>query len=423
VRVAGRLWKCLLGVQGCVVEALELGGPEGSQEVVALLRPSRCRRQRCGICGRRSPGYDRGGGRRRWRGLDLGHHRVYLEAELRRVRCRDHGVVVAHVPWARHDSDFTRDFENQVAWLATQTSKSATRELMRIAWRTVGAIVQRVCKEAEARRDLLEGLTRLGIDEISHRKGQRYLTVVIDHDSGRLLWAGEGRESATLAVFFDLLGPERSARVQFVSADGAGYIEKVVRERCPNATLCLDPFHVVSWATEALDDVRRLVWNEARQNGMTTAAKELKDARYALWKNPENLTARQGERLSAIEKTNAPLYRAYLLKEQLRQLLRLPVEQGLEMLAEWLAWASRSRLEAFVKLARNIRERRGQIKTLLEHRLSNAMTESVNTRIRLIMRRGFGFHTAAAVIALAKLALSGLCPTLPGRQLNPLLRQ
>jgi transposase len=124
--------------------------------------------------------------------LDLGTTLAFVEAEAPRVTCRRHGVVVCAVPGARHASRFTRAFEDQAAWLAVNTSKSVVAELMRIAWRTVGGICERVCGEAAGEVDLLDGLRRIGIDEISHRKGQRYLTVVVDHDSGRLVWAAAG---------------------------------------------------------------------------------------------------------------------------------------------------------------------------------------------------------------------------------------
>ena len=279
-----RVWARLLGLQRAVVEDVQIG-IEG--EVVVAARPSWRERDRCGICRRRSPGFDLGEGRRRWRALDLGTTMAFVEAEAPRVRCRRHGVVVCAVPWARHRSKFTRDFEDQAAWLAVNTSKSAVAELMRIAWRTVGAIVERVAAEAERQTDLLDGLRRIGIDEISHRKGQRYLTVVVDHDSGRLVWAAAGRDRATVEAFFDQLGEERCKRIALVSCDMAGWIAGPVAERLPEAVRCVDPFHVVMLATDALDEIRRQVWNDARKAGEVTAARDLKGARYALWKNPE----------------------------------------------------------------------------------------------------------------------------------------
>jgi transposase len=405
-----RVWARLLGLQRAVVEDVRLGG-EG--EVIVAARPAWRERDRCGICRRPSPGFDLGEGRRRWRALDLGTSLAFVEAAAPRVRCRRHGVVVCAVPWARHGSRFTRAFEDQAAWLAVNTSKSAVAELQRIAWRTVGAIVARVAAEAQRQTDLLDGLRRIGIDEISHRKGQRYLTVVVCHDTGRLVWASAGRDRRTVEAFFDQLGQERCKQITLVSCDMAGWIAGPVAERLPHATRCVDPFHVVMLATDALDEIRREVWNQARKAGKLTAAKELKGARFALWKNPENLTGRQQATLSSIQKTNARLYRGYLLKEQLRQIYRLDPKAATRLLDEWIAWARRCRLDPFVKLARTITKQRAGILAAIEHGLSNARVEQVNTQIRMITRRAFGFHSPSALIALAMLSLAGLCPPLP----------
>ena len=149
--------------------------------------------------------------------MDVGTTLAYLEAEAPRASCKRHGVVVAAVPWARHDSAFTRQFEDQVAWLTVHASKIAVSQLMRIAWRSVGWICTRVTAEATATRDLFAGLKRIGIDEISIRKGQRYLTVVLDHDTGRLVWAGPGRDKQTVLKFLELLGKDRCHELKLIS--------------------------------------------------------------------------------------------------------------------------------------------------------------------------------------------------------------
>jgi transposase len=407
-----RLWKTLLGLRRTVIEAVELE-PDGA--LVVSVRPRAGERDRCPHCRRRCPGYDQGEGRRRWRALDLGTGFCFLEAWAPRVRCRRHGVVVAAVPWARHDAGFTRSFEDQVAWLAVNTSKTAVSELMRIAWRSVGWICQRVTAEESAKRDLLAGLSRLGFDEISVRKGQRYLTVVVDHDTGKLVWAHPGRDRKTVEKFLDLLGKNRCQLIKLVSCDDAEWITRPVAERCENAVICLDPFHIVKAATDALDKVRREVWNDARRQGQHQLARELKGARFALWKNAENLTERQQLKLARIQQLNHRLYRAYLLCQQLRQIYRVPAEHALVLLQAWLKWARRCRLEPFVKVAHRITEQRERIEAAITNKLSNAAVEQVNTQIRLITRRGFGYHSPWAVIALAMLSLGGLCPPLPGR--------
>jgi transposase len=338
-----------------------------------------------------------------------------LEADAPRVACPEHGVVVASVPWARHGAGHSYGFDDMVAWLATHCSKSAVKELMRVAWRTVGSIVTRVVADARAGSDPFEGLTRIGIDEISYKKGHRYLVVVVDHDSGNLVWAKAGRDKKTLGAFFDALGEKRCDEIRLVSADGAEWIAGVVNERCPKATVCMDPFHVVKWCTDALDEVRREVWNAARQGGMKALASDLKGARFALWRNPEDLSVNQQAKLSWIQQTNNRLYRAYLLKEQLRQVFKLRGHAGIALLKAWLAWASRSKIPAFVELARSIRNYRAAIEASLTHGLTNARVESVNTKIRLLQRVAFGYRDPEALIAMAMLDLGGCCPPLPGR--------
>jgi transposase len=405
-----RVWAGLLGLQRAVVEDVGLGS-EG--EVIVSVRPGWRERDRCGVCRRRCGRYDPGEGRRRWRALDLGTTLCFLEAEAPRVRCRRHGVVVAAVPWARHDARFTRAFEDQVAWLACRCSKTAVAELMRVAWRSVRGILERVADEARRNVDLLDGLERIGIDEISHRKGQRYLTVVVDHHTGRLVWAAAGRDRKTVLAFFDALGEERCKQIELVSCDMASWIAGPVAERCPQAVRCVDPFHVIQLATDALDQVRREVWNEARRQGNMELARDLKGARFAVWKNPENLTDRQQAKLAEIQRTNGPLYRAYLLKEQLRQIYRVSAKQAEKLLEQWLAWARRCRLPSFVKLAQTITAQRDGILSAVKNGLSNARIEQMNTQIRLLARQAFGFHSPRPLIALAMLKLAGLCPPLP----------
>jgi len=410
-----KVWQRLLGVERTVVESVEFD--EDDELIVASVRPRKgAGKRRCGRCGRRCPGYDRGDGRRRWRTLDLGAIPAYLEAEAPRVDCPEHGPTVVQVPWARHGAGHTRAFDDQVSWLATHCSKSAVTQLMRIAWRTVGSIVTRVVADARAERDPFENLTRIGIDEISYKKGHRYLIVVVDHDSGALVWAKAGRDKKTLNAFFDALGEERCAKIRLISADGAEWIAGVVAERCKNAVRCMDPFHVVQWCTDALDEVRRDVWNTARKGGMKALAGDMKGARYALWKNPEDLTEHQKAKLAWVAKANAPLFRAYLMKEQLRLVFRLRGDEGIALLEAWLAWASRSKIAAFVELARTIRKHRAAIEAALTHGLTNARVESVNTKIRLLQRVAFGYRDPEALIAMAMLDLGGCCPDLPGRR-------
>ena len=425
------LWRALLGIEKSVIEDLEFDAEAGV--VVAHVRPRAGARDRCGRCQRRSGGYDSGRGRRRWRALDLGTVSAFVEADAPRVDCPEHGVVVAHVPWARHDAGHTLAFDQTVAWLATQTSKSAVTELMGIAWRTVGSIIARVWADTGGLVDRFAGLRRIGIDEISYRRGHLFLTVVIDHDTGHVVWVGTGQSKATLQRFFDALGPDRCAQISHVSADSARYIADSVAANCPHAIQVADPFHVVKWANDALGEVRLQAWRDAKRALRATPrrrgrpgkndephptadlVKALSRARYALWKNPENLTTRQQAKLEWIAKTDPRLYRGYQLKEGLRTVFKLPVEEAAPALDRWCRSAAASRIPQFVDLQRTIRRQRAPILAAIEHELSNGRTEAVNTKIRLRTRMAFGFKNPDALIALIMLALSGHRPALPGR--------
>ena len=431
-----KVWAQLLGIDHAVIEGVTID--ETEQLLIARVRPSRTRSGRCGVCSKRCPGYDQGSGKRRWRTLDLGSVRAVLEADSPRVRCPVHGVVVAGVPWARHGAGHTRAFDDTVAWLAVACSKTAVTQLMRIAWRTVGAIITRVIADLDATVDRLAGVSRIGIDEISYKRGHRYLTVVVDHDSRRLIWAAAGRDRATLETFFDALGEQRCAQITHVTADAAAWIAAAVAARAPNAVLCADAFHVVAWATDALDEVRRQAWNDARKVAAREAklsatapaagavpapperpgqarAVALKGARYALWKNPEDLTDTQLDKLAWIAKTDPKLHRAYLLKEGLRHVFAVKGTEGIEALDRWLSWARRCQIPSFVKLGKTIAKRRASIEAALTHNMSNALVESTNTKIRVLTRVAFGFKSPQALIALAMLSLGGYRPALPGR--------
>jgi transposase len=422
----------------------------GDVEVVVRVRARD--RWRCPECKRKCGVYDRGSGGRRWRSLDCGVMRCWLVSSVPRVSCPKHGVVVAWTPWARRGAGHTRVFDQQVAWLATKVSKTAAAELMRVKWETVGVIVARVWADVEAEVDLLDGLKRIGIDEVSYRKGQKYVMVVVDHDTGRVVWMGEGRSTKTLNGFFDKLGQRRCEQIELVSADGADFIARVVADRCPKAELCADPFHVVKWATDALDEVRKGTWRRAQAEVKVLAAqargqrppskspvtkrgrprgaknkteehkaaaeraRALRSARWPLLKNPENLTEKQQAKLRLLESIDPVLYRAYGLKEALRYVFHAPTyDEATDALKGFLSWASRSKIPEFVALGRTIRAHLKEILNTLRNGMSNGRIESVNAKLRLITRVAFGFRRVDAMIGLAMLSLGGHSPTLPGR--------
>jgi transposase len=398
----------LLRLPGAAVIDVGFGG-EGVIVIVRLRR----RRRVCSVCGQTGRHLEIHDRRvKRWRHLDLGSSRCVIESELRLLRCSDCGVHLEAVPWARAGAHHTRDFEDTVAWLAQQMAKTPIAGLLRIGWDTVGRIVERVVSEHIDQRRL-DGLVAIGCDEISYRRGQRYLTSIVDHRSGAIVWCAPGRNAQTLQGFFDELGPERVKSIRAVSIDMSGGYEKAIRESAAAAEVCFDPFHVVRLAQRAVDQVRRDEWN-AHERSHTPTGKWIKGTRWSLLKSPEKQTIDQLAKLGEVQQANRPLYRAFLLKEELRVLYQLD-DPALapRHIDAWLTWASRSRLEPFVKLARTIRRHRDGILAAIRLGLNNGRLEGLNSRIRLISHRSFGFHSASPLIALVYLCCSRIIIPLP----------
>lgn len=397
----------LLRLPGAAVIDVSFGG-EGVIVTVRLRR----RRRVCGCCGqtgRQLEIHDRR--LKRWRHLDLAANRCVIECELRRLRCLDCGVHLEAVPWARPGAHHTRDFEDVVAWLAQQMAKSPITRLLRIGWDTVGTIVERVVAD-RLDRHRLDRLVAIGVDEISYRRGQRYLTTVVDHGTGGIVWASPGRNAQTLQAFFDLLG-DRKQTIKAVSIDMSGGYQQAINHSIPHADICFDPFHVVRLAQRAVDQVRRDEWN-AHDRSHTRAGKWIKGTRWSLLKSPEKQTIDQLAKLGEVQQANKPLYRAFLLKEELRLLYHLDDPSlAPEHLDAWLTWASRSRLEPFTRLARTIRRYQAGILNAIRLGLDNGRLEGLNSRIRLISHRSFGFHTPAPLIALIYLCCAGVHVPLP----------
>jgi transposase len=383
----------------------------GAEGVIVTVRLRRRRRvcSGCGQTGRQLEIHDRR--IKRWRHLDLGASRCVIECELRLLRCRTCGVRMEPVPWARPGAAHTRDFEDVVAWLAQQMARTAICGLLRVGWDTVGRIVTRVVADRLDERRL-EGLVCIGVDEISYRRHHRYLTSVADHRSGAIVWCRAGRNSATLAEFFAELGPRKDS-IRAVSIDMSGEYQRAIRQAVPDAQICFDPFHVVRLAARATDQVRREEWN-AHERSHTATGRWVKGTRWSLLKAPERQTVGQLATLWEVQTHNRRLYRAFLLREELRLLYHLP-DPALAPahLDAWLAWASRSRLKPFVRLARTLREHRDGILAAIRLGLSNGRLEGLNSKIRLISHRSFGFHSADALIALVYLCCTGIIIELP----------
>lgn len=406
-------FKRLLRLDGVNVSGVEFG--TGAVVVTVALRR---RRLVCPLCGyQTAAAYEIE--RRdvsRWRHLDLGTWRLEIRAELRRLRCPTHGVRVEAVPFARHGSGFTGDFEDLVAWLATKTDKTTITRLVRIDWETVGRICARVVAD-ELDSSRLEGLFEIGVDEVSWRKHHNYLTLVTNHRTRKVVWGAKGKDNAALDGFFDELGEERSAQITAVSMDmGPAFAKSVRAERhAPQAVICFDPFHVVKAMTDALEELRRDIWQQMRLLPDPAIAKRFKGARWALLKNPDDLTGSQADVLRSIRRNGGAMWRGYQLKEAGREIFAgdLDPTEAIELIDRWCSRAQRSRLAPFVKAAATVRKHRDGILAAIRYRLSNGLIEGLNNKVRLIIRRAYGFHSADAALALVMLSCGPIELRLP----------
>ena len=338
---------------------------------------------------------------------------MWLQYAPWRVSCRRCGVRVERVPWAAGSSVFTAPFEKLAAYLAQVTDRTTVSRALGISWQAVGSIVERVVSR-RLDPERLAGLRRIGVDEFSYRKRHHYLTVVVDHDKRRVVWAGKGRSAETLKKFFDLLGPSGCEQIVLVTADLAASWQKALRAKVPHAEVVFDRFHVERLASDAVDEVRRA---EQRHLG-GKAAKTLKGSRFCLLKHPARLKPGEKRRLAALRRQNRALDRAYELKEYLAIILEQATpDEAPDMLDQWLAWAARSRLAPFVKLARTIRKHAAGILAYLDTKMTNGPVEGFNNKLRVIARRAYGFHSHGALISMLFLCCGGieLAPPLPTR--------
>ena len=422
---ASTAFNTMLAIAGASVAAVHF---EPAWVVVTLRRRRRRPVCPCGWKGRAS--YDRSV--RRWRHLDLGGSRLFLEAEVRRLRCRHcQRVRTEAVPWARPGARHSRDLQDLVAYMAQRMDKTTVTKLLRISWEAVAKIVTDVVDDhLDAAR--LDNLFRIGVDEVSWRKGHRYLTVAADHDrQGAVVWAREGKDAATLAAFYNELGAARCAQLEAVSMDMGEAYRTATDAKAGGARQCVDPFHLVKLANEAIDMARRRAWNDVRQQvtprprgrprtdappSLHGRVRWVKRTRWALLKDPDALKDSQWAALDQLRRERSVLYRCWQLKEGLRDLFRLRRASDAPMhLDWWLAWACRSRIPAFVALSATVRANRARILAAVELGLSNSKLEGLNSKIRLINHRGYGHHSAAALIAMIYLCCGGITLELPFR--------
>ena len=358
--------------------------------VVRLRLPARLR---CPCGGESRASYDHR--RRRWRHLDVVGLRCYLEADLRRLACPAcRRVRTEVVDFARPGARHTRALEDMIAWAAIHMDKTAVAELFRVSWAAVDAIVTRVVAEAMDGSRMGE-LRHIGVDERSWRR-RAAMTVVVDHDAPRVIWVGEGTKAATLAAFFTELGPEGCARIEVVTLDMGRAYPAAVAAHCPNAVIAIDPFHVMAAVNRALDTLRA---RAAASLGLD--ARRRRVLRFALVGGPDRLSAAQREVLDRLRRDRGELYRAWELKEELADLYRRVDPSAARAYLEWwLARACRSRIPAMVASSRMVRTHLEGIVAAVEAGLSNSRLEGFNSKIALLIHRGYGFRNPESLKAM-----------------------
>ena len=391
----------LIGLQGLWVRTFHLD-VEKSRLVLDVV--PRKKRARCGGCGKRvRKNKDRA--MRYWRHLDLFGVRTYLRYTIRRVVCRQCGIVKEQVPWASKGSRFTDSFEQEVAWLAQRVDLSMVEEYFRITWRSVRRIVQRTVLRHRDEQRQLDGLRMIGVDEISYRKRHKYLTVVVDHLSGRVVWAGKKRKIKTLLRFFRALGPERAAKLEAVTMDMWEAFMTVVGRKAPQARIIFDRFHIVKHLNEAVDQTRRELIRPLKGK----PRRDLKNTKFPLLKAKHNRTAKDRRVLREQVKANRTLYRAMLLRDDFMDLYTYKSETwAAKFLRNWINTAIRSRIEPIKRKARMIRKHFDGVVAWVTWRLSNGRLEGMNNKIRLLSHRSFGLHSAEALISLVYLCCGGI---------------
>jgi len=377
-------------------------------DVVLAVRSTR-RRLHC-LCGWSTRSiYDRSV--RRWRHLDLMGTRVFLEAEIRRLRCGAcKRVVTEEVAWDRHGARHTLLFEDVIAWWCQRTDRTSVSDFWRCDWATVTAIVVRVVDE-HLTANRFDGLTRIGVDEIAWASGNRFLTVVVNQTGGDVIWVGQGKNADVLGEFYTLLGQERCSQLTAVSMDMGRAYSAATRANT-EATICWDPFHVVKLLNKAVGDTIR--WSNLTRKGLALTKQEATDLRWAMLKKASDLTEAQRAVLARHRKANHACWRAQQLKEDFRGLYQLADPADAEAyLKRWIARACRCRIPPMLKAVKMVREQQVGILAAVELGLSNSRLEGTNSKIRVINHRGYGHHTAEALTAMIYLCCSNIEIALP----------
>jgi transposase len=380
-----QLYQQILGIQSpWHVAAVDVAMEDG--EVRVRVEAKAGSQHRCPQCGKRCPGYDRR--LRRWRHLDTCQLKTILEAEVPRVECAEHGVVVVKVPWAEPGSGFTALFEALVIdWLKEATVAAVSRRL-NVSWNAIDGIMQRAVTRGLARRQRTPSC-HIGVDETSFRKGHDYVTVVSDGAS--VLYVADERRQASLGGYYASLSEAERAAIESVSMDMWPNFINATREALPDADrkIAFDKFHVASYLGDAVDKVRRAEHKLLRTQGRD----DLKRSRFLWLRNPENMSREQWCAFEDLRESALKTARAWAIKESAMGLWSYVSRTWAQKAwSRWLAWAVRSRLEPVKKVARTIKAHLWGILNAIVLDANNGGAESINGRIKLLKVRSRGFR-------------------------------
>lgn len=365
--------------------------PQPSIEVE--VHPRKNSKPICSVCHNIGSGYDSQSSPRRFEFIPIWGFQVFFVYTMRRVDCKNCGVKIEEVPWAKGKCSLTNIYMQFLANWCKSLSWSETAKRFNTSWDKVYKSIEYVVNWGLQNR-CLEGITAIGVDEVAWKKGHKYLTLVyqINKNNVRLLWISKKRTEKSFAKFFDELGEEKYKLIEFVCSDMWRAYLKVIRERIGGATHILDRFHIVANLNKALDKVRAGEHKKMKTDGYDPI---LTNARWTLLKRPENLTEKQEIKLKDIVKYNLKSIRAYFLKEQFQQLWNYssPAWAG-KFIDRWTAQAMRSKIEPIKKQAKSIRKHKDLILNYFRAKkeFSSGIVEGLNTKVKLTVRKSYGFR-------------------------------
>jgi transposase len=361
--------------------------------LVVPVRPRANGKPCCSGCGRRCGTYDTSRDPRRFQFVPLWGLQVWFEYAMRRANCPRCGVKVERVPWADGKSPITTSFARFLAKWAKRMSWQEVASTFQTTWECVYRAVQTVVAWGLAHRDL-SNIQSIGVDEIMWHRGQKYLTVVYEIESGRrrLLWVGEERKEKTIRKFFDWFG-DRAADLKFVCSDMWKPYLKVVAQMAGQAVHILDRYHIVANLNKAVDLVRAKEVKRLKSDGYEPI---LKRSRWLFLKRPENLTTKQASNLGDLLQYNLRTVKAYLLAQELHRLWTniSPTWAG-KFLDQWCRNVMRTRLDPMKKVARSMRDHRELILNWFRAsgEISAGAVEGLNNKAKVTFRKSYGFRT------------------------------